>query len=365
MSGMALVPLPATTPDPASSPAPSTPPDPARAGPPAVAPLARLPRRRRPRRGPLARGHRVGAWRIDGELGRGGMGSVYAVIHNGFGKRAALKVCHEAILGDAFTAQTFLREARIVHLVDHPGVCDVFATGTHRGRPYLAMERLAGETLGTRLERGPLPREETLELLLEVCDVLGAAHARGVVHRDLKLDNVFLLEAPGAGGRRTKLLDWGVAYVVGEPDPMQGMIAGTLTYVAPEQIRGDALDPAADVYSLGVLAYQLLLGAPPFAAKEDLRLLRMHLEAQPPPPAKLWPEIPAELAAMLEAMLAKEPARRPKVTEVRRALQRARDELRAPARDDRGGGGGWRRRVRGWLARLAVLIRRPPALATA
>jgi len=123
--------------------------------------------------------------------------------------------------------------------------------------------------------------------------VLGAAHARGVVHRDLKLDNVFLLEAPGAGGRRTKLLDWGVARILDEePDPMHGMIAGTITYVAPEQIRGDQLDPAADVYSLAVLAYQVLLGEPPFASKSDYELLRMHLKAAPPPPDGAWPEIP-------------------------------------------------------------------------
>jgi serine/threonine-protein kinase len=330
-----------------------------------------VPRRgRRARRPTLAAGDRVGVWRIDAELGRGGMGAVLAVTHSKFGKRAALKLCHASILRDGFTAETFLREARIVHRVDHPGVCDVFATGTYRGRPYLAMERLAGETLGARLERGPLPREDALELLLEICDVLGAAHAAGVVHRDLKLDNVFVLEVPGAAGRRTKLLDWGVAHVLGEPDPMRGMIAGTLTYVAPEQVRGDAIDPAADIYSLAVLAYQVLLGAPPFASKDDLELLRMHLGAAPPPPARLWPDIPGELAATLAAMLAKDPAQRPPVAEVRRVLERARAALAAPAPAAAGdptpapaalapapadARRAWMRRVRGWLARLAAV----------
>jgi eukaryotic-like serine/threonine-protein kinase len=286
-------------------------------------------RQRRSRRTTLSAGERVGAWRVDAELGRGGMGTVYAVTHSKIGKRAALKLCHESVLGERFTADTFLREARIVHLVGHPGVSDVFATGTHRGRPFLVMERLTGETLGARLDRGPLPREEALELLIEVCDVLAAAHRAGVVHRDLKLDNVFMLDAP-TGARRTRLLDWGMARIVDEPDPMHEMIAGTLTYVAPEQIRGDALGPAVDVYSLAVLAYQVLLGEAPFTAPSDLDLLRLHERATPPPPDRLWPEIPGELAATLLAMLGKDPARRPPVTEVRRVLQAARAHLAAP-----------------------------------
>jgi serine/threonine-protein kinase len=366
MTGTALAPLPATDADSVTSDLTIDA---------AIAPRRR--RQRRTRRTALSPGDRVGVWRVDAELGRGGMGSVYAVTHHKFGQRAALKLCHEAILGASFTAETFLREARIVHLVDHPGVCDVFATGTYRGRPYLAMERLGGETLGARLARGPLPREEGLEILLEVCDVLAAAHAAGVVHRDLKLDNVFMLDALAAGGRRTKLLDWGVAHVVGEPDPMCEMIAGTITYVAPEQIRGDELGPATDVYSLAVLAYQVLLGEAPFAAPSDLDLLRLHQRAAPPPPERLWPEIPAELAATLLAMLAKDPAQRPPVTEVRRVLQATRDGLTAPARalvrapapaPSRsraralaGAPRAWMRRVRGWLthgwlASLAVRL---------
>src|SRR3954464_12014152 len=131
---------------------------------------------RRARPATLSRGVRVGAWRVDGLLGRGGMASVYAVTH-GSGKRAAMKLCHESILGVDFPAETFLREARIVHLVEHPGVPDVFSTGTYAGRPYLAMERLSGEALGNLLDRRPLARKEALELLLELCDVLAAAHA--------------------------------------------------------------------------------------------------------------------------------------------------------------------------------------------
>ena len=255
---------------------PPDPPDPAE--PAGGSRLARRAPKERPARpAKLEPGQRVGAWRVEHELGRGGMGAVYAVTHNGFGKRAALKLCHASILGADFTAATFLREARIVHLVGHPGVCDVFATGTYDNRPYLAMERLAGVTLGALAARAELPRAAALELLIELCDVLAAAHDAGVVHRDLKLDNVFVLDELGAGGRRVKLLDWGVARILGELDPMRGMIAGTLTYVAPDQIRGDDVGPPADVYSLAVVAYQLLLDGPPFASCSDLELLQQHL----------------------------------------------------------------------------------------
>jgi serine/threonine protein kinase len=290
--------------------------------------------RRRPTT--LAPGNRIGVWRIERELGRGGMATVYAVVHTRFGKRAALKLAHSAILGPQFTPQTFLREARIANRVDHAGVPDVFATGSYAGRPYLVMERLHGCALGTRLQDGPLPREAAFDILIELCDVLEAAHAAGVIHGDLKVDNVFLLDEPGAAGRRVKLLDWGIARIAGEDDPLRGMIAGTLTYVPPEQIRGDDTTPAADVYSLGVLAYRLLLGEPPFTAADDLGLLHKHLREQPPRPRTRWPTIPAELEATLVAMLAKQPAARPALADIARALAAARRQLRSS--------------VLGWLA---------------
>lgn len=289
-------------------------------------PAARHRRRHRP--ATLAAGQRIGVWRVERELGRGGMATVYAVVHTKFGKRAALKLAHREVLGDKFSPETFLREARTANLIDHAGVTDVFATGTFDGRPYLVMERLTGRSLGARLDEQPMGRVEAMEILIELCDVLGAAHAAGVTHRDLKLDNVFLLDSPGADGRRTKLLDWGMALIAGEDDPMSGMIAGTLTYVAPEQARGEATTPAADVYSLGVLAYRLLLGTVPFKAGNDIELIHKHLREAPPRPRALWAAIPAELEATLVAMLAKQPADRPSLTEVAEALRAARRCIR-------------------------------------
>jgi len=294
-------------------------------------PGAALRHRRRPRHRPatLTAGMKVGVWRIERELGRGGMATVYAVVHTKFGKRAALKLAHRETLGPRFTPETFLREARTANLIDHAGVADVFATGTFDGRPYIVMERLSGRSLGARLEAGALRRDEALEILIELCDVLAVAHDAGVTHRDLKLDNVYVLESPGAGGHRTKLLDWGMARIAGEDDPLHGLIAGTLTYISPEQARGEDITAAADVYSLAVMAYQLLLGAPPFASTDDLELISKHLSDPPPRPSTLWSTIPARLEATLIAMLDKQPEARPSVRAVADALRAARRALRA------------------------------------
>jgi len=275
----------------------------------------------------LAPDLRIDTWRIESELGRGGMATVYTAVQTGSGQRAALKLAHRAILGPRFTAEMFLREARTANRIAHPGVPTFFATGTHDGRPYLTMERLSGQSLGARLER-PMARDEALEVLIELCDVLAAAHAAGVTHRDLKLDNVFLLDVAGADGRRTKLLDWGMARIAGEDDPLCGLIAGTLTYVAPEQARGDDVTPAADVYALGVLTYRLLLGVPPFASPSDLELIQKHLHEPPPAPSARWRAIPDELEATLVAMLGKRPQDRPAPGDVARVMTRVRAQLR-------------------------------------
>jgi serine/threonine-protein kinase len=282
---------------------------------------------------PLAPGERIGEWTIRGTLGAGGMATVYEVV-NDAGRRAAVKLAHRALIGPDLPAETFLREARVAEQIGHAGAIAVHATGMHDGRPYLVLELLRGTSLGARLDAGaPLPRVVACELLLELVDVLRAAHASGVTHRDLKPDNVFLL-AP-RGERRLKLLDWGVAHVAGEPDPYRTMIAGTLSYVAPEQIRGDESTTASDVYALGVLAFRMFCTRAPFAAQSDLDLLKLHLHAPPPRARTAWPAIPDTLDDLLAAMLAKEPLDRPSLDEVERVLQASWVEL-APRRIARG-----------------------------
>jgi serine/threonine-protein kinase len=266
----------------------------------------------------------IGSWIVERQLGRGGMASVQAVVHRKLGGRAAIKLAHERMFTDAYTPATFLREARIARAVNHPGVVQIHSTGTWEQRPYIVMERIEGESLGARLDRGPMDRARALEILIELCSILRAAHQAGIVHRDLKLDNVVL------GRERVKLVDWGVAYVVGEDDPFRGLIAGTLVYVAPELIRGEDVTPAADVYSLAVLAYHLLCRRPPFAAGSDLALISMHLRAEPPRASCAWNTIPDELDDLLLSMLDKDPEARPGLTEVEAGLREAIDALTRP-----------------------------------
>ena len=211
----------------------------------------------------LPRGAIAGPWRVEDELGRGGMGSVYAVVHEEIGKRAALKVMHRHLV-TVNSAERILLEARVVNQVRHPNIVDIFETGTLTdGRPFIVMERLDGISLAQRAANSKLLPDQVIAILLHVCDALIAAHAKGVVHRDLKLDNVFLIdnaELPDQPG--VKLLDWGIAKVLSQDDvrhTIDGQLIGTPQYLSPEQARGGAVSAQTDVYSLGVMAYKLFL----------------------------------------------------------------------------------------------------------
>jgi len=259
---------------------------------------------------------RIGSWLLQRELGRGGMASVHEVLHRRLGGRAAVKLAHPNMFNETYTPATFIREARVARAVRHPGVVEIYATGTWRERPYILMEKIDGWSLGQAIDRGPIERTRALEILIELCSILEAAHSAGIVHRDLKLDNVIV-------GEKVKLVDWGVAHVAGEEDPFRGLIAGTLVYVAPELIRGEDVTPAADIYSLAVLAYHLLCRRPPFAASSDLALISMHLRAEPPRASTAWTDIPKRLDDLLYAMLDKQPEARPALAEVEWELREA------------------------------------------
>ena len=241
----------------------------------------------------LPPGAKAGPWVVGEELGHGGMGSVYAVTHDEIGKRAALKVVHRRLC-DGTTASRILLEARVVNRVAHPNVIDIFDTGTlDDGRPFIVMERLDGASLGRRGLRARLEPDAVIEILLQLCDGLAAAHGAGVVHRDLKLDNVFLLDdATATRPASVKILDWGIAKEVASDArfTIEGLLVGTPHYLSPEQARGDEVTPATDVYSLGVMAYELFLAQLPFVAETSAEVVTMHLRAAPPPPSELWPE---------------------------------------------------------------------------
>lgn len=279
----------------------------------------------------LPPGAMAGPWRVERELGRGGMGAVYAVVHDEIGKRAALKVVHRRLLTPSFNLERVMLEAKVVNTVGHPNIVDIFETGSlPDGRPYIVMERLEGQPLSNRADEGKILPDRVIAILLQVCDALVAAHAASVVHRDLKLDNVFLVENPDdAAAPKVKVLDWGIAKVINHDvrHTVEGQLVGTPQYLSPEQARGGNVTAQSDVYSLGVMAYELFLEQLPFEAETSAEIMVMHLKAIPPAPRELWPEIPGQLEALLLRMLAKQPENRPTMLEVARHLEEVRAEL--------------------------------------
>jgi len=287
----------------------------------------------------LDAGDRAGPWVVERELGRGGMGAVYGVVHEEIGKRAALKVMHRRLVTGS-SAERILLEAKVVNAVGHPNIVDIFETGALAdGRPYIVMERLEGMPLSFRADEGKILPDQVVGILLQVCDALIAAHAANIVHRDLKLDNVFLIDNPDEPNTpRVKLLDWGIAKVISNDvrHTIEGQLVGTPQYLAPEQARGAAVSPQTDVYSLGVMAYELFLEQLPFEAETSAEIMAMHLRCTPPPPSELWPDIPPTLENLILAMLAKDLNARPTMLEVAHTLELVRGELQARKDDDVG-----------------------------
>lgn len=250
----------------------------------------------------------AGPWRIEYELGRGGMGVVYAVEHVHIGKRAALKVLHRRMPDPERHAQRMMLEARVVNAIAHPNIVDVFDVGTtHDGQPYIVMERLEGSPLSDIF----ISQRRAMEILVEVCAALAAAHDAGVVHRDLKPENIFV------GEQAVTVLDWGIARLMSAEQTIAvGQIVGTPQYLSPEQARGEDVSPASDVYALGVVAYELFAGEVPFLAMTTAEVMAMHLHMEPPTPDLGDPR----LEQLLLEMLAKDPADRPTIREVGRRL---------------------------------------------
>lgn len=282
----------------------------------------------------LAPGTRVGDYVVSGRLGQGGMATVYAGLHPLIGKRVAIKVIRRELCMSAEAVDRFLQEARAVVAIDHPNIVDIFTFGRlEDGRCYYVMELLDGRTLADKLEiEGPLTLIEALGVLQATCDALHAAHCAGVVHRDLKPQNVIL--SPGGG---VKLVDFGIAKLL-RPRPevtahtRPGTTIGTPDYISPEQARNPDVGPSADIYSLGVVAFEMLTGQLPFAANNSADMLVAHLSLEPERPSAFRPTLPRSVDTLVGRLLAKDPSARPTLPEVRAAIDRIEPTPKLPAR---------------------------------
>jgi serine/threonine-protein kinase len=280
-----------------------------------------------PARGPFAddlrvtAGTDVGGYVIDGELGRGGMGIVYAATHPVIGKRVAIKVLKPSLSANPASVERFIQEARAVNQIGHPNIVDIFAfAALPDGRRYLVMDLLEGESLRTRVRRGPMHVREAAHVLDEVASALMAAHAKGFIHRDLKPDNIFLVTHPSRTD--VKLLDFGLAKLLPAAGARvfrtaTGAQIGTPDYMSPEQLRAaDDLDTRTDVYSLGVTAMECLIG------KRPRRFSDGTFDGGTPEQLLAPTQAPSELRALVAAMVESDPARRPTLVAVRALVKR-------------------------------------------
>lgn len=268
-------------------------------------------------------GQELGGYRVTKLLAAGGMGLVYEALHETIGRRAAVKVLKPEVAADAEWTKRFLTEARALGSLKHRNLIEIINFGkTPDGREYLMMEFLEGEPLDAYIRRlGALPPAVALGIADQVLNGLAEAHKKGVVHRDLKPSNVYLLREHN-GELLVKVLDFGLArqepialvdMAVSLPTRSDGasLLAGTPEYIAPEQAQGLKVDATADLYAFGVMLFEMLSGQLPFEAPSVTELLQKHLSERPPKLSSVLPGVSEEVEAFVDALLEKEPERRP------------------------------------------------------
>ncbi len=278
-----------------------------------------------PEEPPSLVGRQLGPYQILGLLGSGGMGEVYRARDNRLNRTVAIKVIPKHLSERKDLRQRFEREARAIAGLNHPNICAVYDIGSHEGVDFLVMEHLEGERLSERLKKGPLPFKQLLQVAMEITSALEQAHRRGVVHRDLKPGNIMLTE----GG--AKLLDFGLAKQTGGAGALralslpnarqnarstmeslteEGMILGTVEYMAPEQVEGKEADARSDIFALGTVIYEMATGRRAFEGKSQASLMAAILTSQPVPMTRLQPQTPPALEHVVQRCLAKNPDQR-------------------------------------------------------
>jgi serine/threonine protein kinase len=230
-------------------------------------------------------GQTLGPYEVQALLGSGGMGEVYLAEDTRLGRKVALKLLAPALLHDSQSRLRFLQEARLVATLNHPHICTLYDIGHQNGIDFLIMEYLEGETLAERLQRGPLPLDEAMQSAIEIADALDNAHRLGIIHRDLKPGNIMLTKSGN------KVLDFGLAklaWVKGIPAvptdlTSNGMVLGTLQYMAPEQLEGKKADARSDIFAFGSVLYEMITGQKAFKGRSQASIMAAILEHDPPP----------------------------------------------------------------------------------
>src|SRR5512143_3412287 len=269
---------------------------------------------------------RIGRYLITGRIGRGGMGMVYRGLDEALEREVAVKTLTAEGTLDAESRQRFEREARAAAHLQHPNIVTVYELGEERGLPFIAMEMLSGSDLEAVLRGGePLDLAEKLDVVAQVCRGLAYAHERGIVHRDITPSTVRLLEDGTA-----KIMDFGIAKYGDAHLTKTGMMVGTVHYMSPEQVRGKPLDGRSDVFSVGVILYELLAGERPFRGDGPTQVLYKIVHEEPPAlDLAALGEFGPKLQAILARALAKDPdARYPGAAELDKALAGVLEDVR-------------------------------------